>query len=82
MPHKTIINSILTEVYSLFFADIDSCVVSFIGFVNFVSFTFNVKLNDIIINPGTLIEHVDSLFNLLITILSFLILVRKYKKQK
>lgn len=73
---------IITTIFNAMFSDLDSCIIAFIGFCNAGLFAFGVNLQQIIIEPISLIEHIDKVFNLLITIFSFLILIRKYKNTK
>lgn len=74
--HKTIASTILhsiTEVLQLVIDDFDSAVVLFIGLVNAFS---------VIIDPIDIFNSLDKIFNVLITLFSLLILIRKYKKLK
>jgi len=69
MPYKTIFGNI----FHLIFDDYDSAVVLFIGLVNAFS---------VLIDPIEIWKSIDKIFNILITLFSLLILVRKYKNLK
>lgn len=81
MPVIKLLGSIFHHLYAVFLSDMDSCIITFIGAVHMMSFALGVDIVQIVIEPVSILEHADKILNLLITIFSLLILIRKYKKQ-